>query len=256
MIFKQATVGEIIESERDMILKGAELYGEFFVNASEFNDLLINFIKSIDDPSKFIFLAFLSQVRKHHTLALFSSVRLHHIQAGMNLRQVFEAGAWAGYAMASSDKNKFCEEVGGSIAVPKRLKTARDTWLDQNFKPKSDEIKRLKELLNGSVAHSNIIYTFQNFEAKPANDPGFNLPFFDFFDEYRIKTDLWFVANTALGLLDMFYGINLQYKVFKFVDDFMPRYKVLASQNNALKQQMMSSTRFIKSTSSPNPTSK
>ena len=247
MEFKDSTIGEILDSERDMVLKGAELYGDFFINASEFNDLLINFIKSIDDPAKFIFLAFLSQVRKHHTLALFSAVRLHHIQAGMNLRQVFEAGAWAAYAMGNAEENKFCEkDSNGIVQVPKRLQEGRNTWLDQNFKPKSDEIKKMKELLNSSVAHSNIVYTFQNFAAKPATDPGFNLSFFDFFDEYRVKTDLWSVANTALGLLDLFYGVNLQYKVFQFVDDFMPRFKALVVQNNALKQTMMSSERFIK----------
>lgn len=245
MGFKQSTIGDLIESENQMILHGAERYGEYFINASEFNNLLNNFIKSIDDPGKFIFVAFLSQVRKHHTLAHFSSVRLHHIQAGLNLRQVFEAGAWAAYAMAHEDKNKFCEtDVNGILDVPKKLKEARDKWLDQNFKVKSDEIKQLKDLINRSVAHANIIYAFQNFKMKPADDPGFHTPFFDFDDEYRVKTDLWFIANTALGLIDLFYGVNLQYKVFRLIDGFGPRFRALVEQNNKLKAEMMSTERY------------
>ena len=246
MDFKQSTFGEIIESEREMILKGAELYEEFFINAFESNDLLITFIKSIDDLEKEIFLAFLSQVRKHNTLALFSSVRLHHNQAGMNLRQVLEAGTWSAYAIAHPDPDKFCEKDSSNILhVPKKLEKARNTWLDKNFKAGSDKIKKLKDLINNSVAHSNIIYSFQNFEVKPVNDPGFNLPFFDLYDEHKVKADLWLVANTSLMLIDLFYGVNLQYKTFQFIDDFIPKLKALVAKNNSLKEQMMSSEKFI-----------
>ncbi|XOB40797.1 MAG: hypothetical protein ACKKMW_01900 [Candidatus Nealsonbacteria bacterium] len=247
MEFKQSTIGDLIESERKMVLTGAERYGEYFINASEFNALLNNFVKSIDDPNKFIFVAFLSQVRKHHTLALFSSVRLHHIQTGLNLRQVLEAGAWAAYAMAHKNKDKFCEaDTNNILNIPKRLQTARNNWLNQNFKIKSDEIKRLKELINKSVAHANIVYALQNFEMMPAGDPGFYTPFFDFNDEYKVKNDLWFIANTALGLIDLFYGVNQQYKVFQLVDDFNARFKQLVDHNNKLKLEMMEHPRFKK----------
>lgn len=259
MDFKSSTIGEILDSEREMVIKGTELYGEFFVNASEFNDLLINFIKSVDDPTKFIFLAFLSQIRKHHTLALFSAVRLHHIQAGMNLRQVFEAGAWAVYAMGHADDKKFCErdpkDASWIIQVPKQLKDERDRWLNAKFQDKSDWMKNLKNIINSSVAHSNIAYVFQNFKARPIDNPGFELSFFDDFDEHKIKTDLWSIANTALGFLDLFYGANLRYKVFQFVDGFMPRFKALVAQHEALKKQMMISPRFIKAMNLSNPTS-
>ena len=247
MEFKQTTIGDIIESEREMVLTGAERYGEYFINASEFNALLNNFVKSIDDPSKFIFVAFLSQVRKYYTLALFSAVRLHHIQCGLNLRQVLEAGAWAAYAMAYGDRDKFCEtDADGILDIPKKLKTARDDWFNQNFKIKSDELKKLKGLINKSVAHANIVYAFQNFEMKPVNDPGFHTPFFDFDDEYKVKNDLWFIANIALGLMDLFCGVNQQYKVFQLVDNFNVRFKQLVDQNNKLKLEMMEHPRFKK----------
>ena len=227
------------------MLHGAELYGEFFINASEFNNLINNFIKSIDDPSKFIFVAFLSQVKKYHVLALFSSVRRHHIQAGLNLRYVLEAGAWAAYAIAHKNKNKFCEiDANGILSIPKKLEKARNKWLDQNFKIKSDEIKRLKDLINKSVAHSNIVYTFQNFETKLVEGKGFYTPFFDFDDEYIIKTDLWSIANTGRGLLDLFYGMNLQYKVFQLIDDFNSRFEALSVQNNKLKAEMTEHPRY------------
>ena len=215
MDFKQSTIGDIIESEKEMALTGAQRYGEYFINAAEFNALLNNFVKSIDDIEKFIFVAFLSQIRKNATLALLSSIRIHHVQAGMNLRQLLEAGAWAAYAMGNSEKGKFYEDgSNGILGVPKKLKVARDTWLTQNFQPKSEEIRRLKELINNSVAHSNIAYAFQNFEMSPKDNPGFHTPFFDFDDEYKVKTDLWFLANILMGLLDLIYGVNLNIKFF------------------------------------------
>lgn len=246
MEFKQSTIQDIIESEKEMVLRGEEMYGEYFKNAADFNSLLNNFIKSIDDPTKFIFIAFLSQVKKHHTLALFSAVRLHHIQMNSNLRQVLEATAWAAYALGNPEKEKFCEEQkNGSLEVPQRLKEKRDKWLDQNFKPKSEEIKKLKELINKSTAHSNIVYAQQNFKMNGNIDAGFNIPFFDFADEYKIKTDLWSVANVALGILDLFYGANLKYKVFQLTDDFLQQFRELVKQNDKLKAEMMKEKRYI-----------
>ena len=246
MEFKQSTIGEIIDSEKEMVLTGAQRYGEYYINAGEFNALLNNFIKSIDDPGKYIFVAFLSQVRLNATLALFSSVRLHHVQAGLNLRHILESGAWAAYAMGNAENNKFYEnDKDGILQVPKKLKEARDLWLTNNFQPKSDEIKRLKKIINESVAHSNIVYAFQNFETK-ISEYGFHTPFFDFTDDYKVKCDLWFLANIILGLLDLFYGVNLQYKVFKLRDDFLPVFRGLVDQNNKLKAEMMNHPRFIK----------
>lgn len=245
---KQSTFDEIIESEKDMLLHASDVYGNYFINAFEFNILLNNFIKPVDDIEKFIFIAFLTQIEKHHTLALFSSVRLHHIQTGMNLRQVLEAGAWAAYAMGNKKKEKFYEQdIDGTSKVPEKLQKARNDWIEQNFKDGSDAIRRSKNLINSSVAHSNIIYSFQNFSVKKIDDNrGFSMSFFDHYDELIVKTDLWFIANIALGLLDLFYGINKKYKVFKFVDDFMPRFKNLVKQNNGLKLEMMKNPRISK----------
>ena len=54
MEFKQDTIGDILTSEHEMVLHGAESYGDYFINASEFNCLLQEFIKSVDSD-RFIF---------------------------------------------------------------------------------------------------------------------------------------------------------------------------------------------------------
>jgi len=245
MKFKQDTIGDIIESEGQMILHGAECYGDYFINASEFNNLLNGFIKSIDDTAKFVFVAFLFQIRKYHTLALFSAIRRHHIQTSMNLRYVIEAGQWAAYAMGNKEQEKFCnKDSNGIISVEDRHEKAMYKWLDENFKIKADETKRLKKMIGGAGAHSNIAYAFQNFEMKPFHDAGFKTTFFDPENDFWTKTDLWFVANTAFGLLDLFYGVNQKYKVFQLIDDFGPRFKQLVDENNRLKAEMVGTENY------------
>src|ERR1700685_3129007 len=102
MDFNQSTFQEILDSEREMVLRAEERFGPYYVNAIRFTELLSQSINTVP-LSRLIFALFLSQVRKHHTLALFSTVRLHRTQAKMNLRQALEAGAFAACAIAHID---------------------------------------------------------------------------------------------------------------------------------------------------------
>ena len=243
MEFKQDTIGNIIESESQMILHGAERFGDYFINASEFNNLLQQFIKSVD-PDRFIFAMFLAQIRKHHLLAHFSAVRLHHVQAMMNLRQVLEAGSCAAYAIANPDREGFADiDENGIIDATQELTKKRYKWLEDNFKKGSDAIKNMKNTINSSTAHSNIVYAHNNFRFD-GEQGKFVTPFFDIEDESLVKTDLWQIGNIAMGLMDLFYGVNKDIKVIKFVDDFVPRLKALEAENHRLKAEMMSTDRF------------
>jgi hypothetical protein len=68
MDFKQSRIGEILDSESEMVIRGTDRYGPYFINASEFNSMLLNgMIKSIK-ADRFVFTIFLSQVRKYFTL--------------------------------------------------------------------------------------------------------------------------------------------------------------------------------------------
>lgn len=243
MDFKQSTIGEALNSEKEMVIKGAERYGEYFINAADLNHLLNEFHKSIA-PDHFIFAAFLSQFRKHHTLALFSAVRLHHVQAMMNMRQVLESGACAAYAIANHNVEDFADvNDQGIIDLSGKLTQKRYKWLEENYKAGSDAIKSMKDSINNSAAHSNIVYAYKtfNFNAKSGK---FDTPFFDIEDEYHIKTDLWMIGNVAMGLMDLFYGINKGRDVIRFNDDFIPRLRSLRKQNDKLKKKIMEDSRF------------
>lgn len=226
-----------------MVLKGAERYGEYFVNAADFNHLLNEFLVSIN-LDRFIFAAFLSQIKKHYMLAFFSTVRLHHTQAMMNMRQVLEAGACAAYAIANTNPEDFADiDDQGIINPSDNLTTKRYQWLKTNYKNGSDAIKNMKDSINSSTAHSNIIYAHTNFNFDDENGK-FNTPFFDFEDKYRVQIDLWTSGNVIMNLMDLFYGVNKERDVIKFTDNFIARLKALEKQNEKLKNDLMQNDRY------------
>jgi len=246
MEFMQSTFGEIIESEREMFLTAAGRYGDFFINASEFNVLLNEFIKSVD-LDRYIFAMFLSQVRKHTTLALLSAVRLHHIQAMMNLRQVLEAGSCASYAIANIDREDFADvDEFGFLNPSQKLTNKRNQWLNKHYPAGSKIIQTMKNIINKSTAHANIVYAHNNFTFDGERGK-FATPFFDKEDEYWVRTDLWQIGNITMGLMDLFYGVNKNRDVVKFADDFVSRLKILERENIRLKDGVMATERFQKS---------
>ena len=55
----EQTFEDIIAYEKQIIIDAHEKYGEFWGNSYGFVIFMNRFIKSIDDPNKFLFLAFL-----------------------------------------------------------------------------------------------------------------------------------------------------------------------------------------------------
>lgn len=236
---------ELSTEEHEMLLRGNDRYGAYFRNAVELSNLLDNFIESVKKPERYLVVLFLSQVRKHQTLALFSAVRRHHNQMGMNLRQVLESGCWLVYAMEHDDVARFCEKGGdGTTVVSDRLRNSMYGWVAKNYPDKSSQVKKLKKLINDSVAHANVIYGFQNFELLDSEKKGFYLTYFDKDDDFKVKTDLWSVANIAMGLMDFFYEANKKYEVFEFSDTFKSRFTELIQENNRLKEESMQHERY------------
>ncbi len=243
MEFKQSNFGEILDSEREMVLRAEGRFGAYYVNAFRFCELLCRFVETAH-PDRMIFVMFLSQVRKHHTLALFSAVRLHRIQAMMDLRQTLEAGACAAYAIANTDPADFADKDEDGILNPSQeLAKKRYKWLDQNFTVESNAIKKIKEIINKSTAHSNIADAHMNFNFDGVNGH-FDTPFFDFEDDHFIKTDLWLIANVAMGLMRLFFQVNGTFNVIVFADEFETRMKELSTENGRLRTEMMQTDRY------------
>jgi len=234
---KPLMITDILDSEREMVLKGAERYGDYFNNALSFVGVLgTGMIKSVDHD-RHLFVVFLSSVRKHLTLALFSTVRLHHVQAMMNLRQVLEAGACAAYAIVHTDLQDFADfDANGILDPSQALATKRYRWLKETFPPVSTAIKDAKDALNAISTHANVINATRTFEVR--TDAGkFGTPFFDIENERWVKADLLLVGSIAITLMDAFYGINASLTPIKWHDDWLPKFRMLVAENTRLKRE-------------------
>ncbi len=241
MEFLQRTIGQIIDSEREMVLTAPQRYGKYYDTALECAVLLTQFLKSID-PDRWVFGSFLSLAKKHHTLALFSAVRLHEVQAMANLRQTLEAGACAAFAIANPDHAHFVVADEYDILDPVPA-GSRYAWLDQNYPAGSTHIKEIKQQINAATAHANLISTHKTFRTD-YKEGWFSAPFFDIEDEHHVKTHLWRIGDVALTLMHYFYEINEGRNVIKFVDNFWPLIQTLGQKNEALRAEMMATDRF------------
>lgn len=232
---------EIIDKEREMLLIAEGKYGEHYRNSFNFVILMQEFIAQAK-PKVLIFALFLSLVRKHLVLSFFSALRQHHIQAMLDLRQVFEAGAKGAYAIAFPDENKFVQKGGkGTLFEPKGLSKECYMWLGKNYPEQALPLEKLKSIINKSCAHANAIFAFPNFKMTGKRC---EFTFFDKDDVDLVKVDLWFVGNTAMGLMDLFYVVNQERSLITFTSDFITRLKDYEAVGNELKQELMSKERF------------
>lgn len=239
------TIGEILEIEHEAFFVAEKKYGDFFANAMSFNNLLNNFIQEAN-PDAYIFVMFLSQVKKYNLLATLSVLRQHHVQGMLDLRQMLEAGTNAAYGLANPDHEDFVVTAENNIlSAPKSLTKKRYNWLDTNYFAGSQAIKRMKDNINNSCAHSSMIYVFDNFDMEEKKKRKFGMSFFDKNDEYRTKTDLWFISNSTMALMDLFNGVNKNTKRIKLVNGFERQLLDLEKENQQLKTRMEKHPRYI-----------
>jgi len=105
--------------EHDRVLAAEQRYGKFYVNAYLTTILLSNIMMwPVTDCEMFI--RFLSQVKKYHSLSLLSTVRLHRIQAKMNLRYFLESTVNAAYSLAHQDRTIYFNYEGGKQPDPQK----------------------------------------------------------------------------------------------------------------------------------------
>jgi hypothetical protein len=242
-MFPQATIEEIIESERSMLVTAKDRYGQYYAHARSVSAFLSRCISAVDHD-RMMFGRLHAHMKKHHMLALFSTLRLHKVQAMMDLRQVLEAGASGAFAIANPEQHHFADADDRGILDPtSELTKKRYAWLNEHYRDKSQWIKNTKERINSSAAHANIVSADSVFRVTDAGD-AVNTPFFDVEDEYFVKADLWLIASIGLTLMDLLYGVNQNRNVIGFSGGFPDIIGQMARDNTALLAEMRRTDRF------------
>lgn len=210
----------------------------YIIHANEAVKFLYEFILSIRSTKESVFfMSFLSQFQKYIVLSILSGIRRHHVQAVLDLRYATESGCWAAFAISHGELSDYAD-LNGNILSPKLKHTTNMyKWLEDNYKLSNDSIKRFKNQLNSISAHSNLVDAQRNFSS--VDIKGMQTHFFDNSKDQHISADLWAVSNLTMGILDLFYGVNLDFKLLTLIDDFLPRMNEFAKENDKLKLQYL-----------------
>lgn len=239
---------EISKTENEMVQNANSTNEEFFVHAKYAIDFCHSFIKTTN-PNSLYFVIFLSSFQKHIILAFLSAIRFHHIQTNFDLRFASETSAWAAFAIGNNDPEKDKEKFAlvdedGILNPNDDLKKKMYKWLDEKYPDGSISLKRYKGQTNALSSHANIVDAHRTFAG--LKDFKFSTQFFDSSEDRHIKTDLWAVANLVMGALGLFYGVNKDFNIFEFSDDFLEKINILRKENDRLKTLMLSDPNLAK----------
>ena len=112
--------------------------------------------------------------------------------------------------------------------------------------PMSKAINQIKVPVQFSN-HANFVDTNRIYKFHTSlNPPQIEVSFFDFYDDYHIKTALWQLANTTLGILGLCYEVNTDYKALTITSDFENKHALLMNENIKIRDVFMASDRFQK----------
>ena len=92
--------------------------------------------------------------------------------------------------------------------------------------------------------HASILLTPLNFQLK--KEKKFLNLVFDKENDFQTKNDLWFLANSCWGLLDLFAKEITKTKMAKLSDGFVSKMKQYGDDNEVLKKELMTNPRILK----------
>lgn len=232
---------QLSKQEHALIKNGCVEYGRIFQNAHDLVFLTGHFISSIK-PEGFVFSLFMPQVQKALTLSLLSCLRNHEVQLNMMLRYALESACLAGYALSNPNIDDFCYTDSNDCLYPKeKAKEKAYKWINSSFQPYSEKIKFMKDTINESFAHANILSAPQNYNFSEAEISSL---FFDNPDALMTQKNLWLIANISFGLLDFLARVIQKHSLVNFADGFHEKMKIYGKENGDIKDQLTSHPRF------------
>lgn len=175
-------INEISEIE-NALLRTAQLeYGKFFDNTNGLVSFSTDFYNEVD-ISFWLFMGFYAQVHNSLVLALISTLRKHDIQTNMMLRQALESVVLACYSAYNKDEKDFAQKNHeGLLVLDEKVLSKAYKWIETNYKTHYDKIKYMKNKINETSAHANILSVFNN--AVFSHNNKIVTSFFDGNDEY------------------------------------------------------------------------
>ncbi|MBN1824360.1 MAG: hypothetical protein JW803_08580 [Endomicrobiales bacterium] len=226
---------KLSNDENEMVKNSYADYGDIYNTTSESVALLLECFESFD-PQAIIFVQFLSQVRSSLALAFLSCIRRHEVQTYMMLRQALESAMFAAYGLHKPDFKEHGEIMeDGTIDLNDTFKNKVYKWIEEEFPKHSESTKRVKNQINKRFAHANLINSDNTFEDL---GHGFNNYYFDKKDSFFTTTQMWLIADIAIGLLLFFSDVLKQYPLANFIDGFDSKANRLLAKVRRFQEKM------------------
>lgn len=207
------TIDAYSAEEHQRVIDAEQRYGDYYVNAYNATIMLSNIMMwPVSDCD--IFIRFLSQLKKYHTLSLISTVRLHRIQAKMNLRYFLESTVNAAYTLTHTDTKVYFNFDDEEQPDAKKASHRAYNWIENAFPAHSQSILNMKDQINKQTAHANIFNSQHNFLYVPGARAEIHTSYFDFEDEQFVKADLWQCAQAGLIVIDLILAVQKQHGGF------------------------------------------
>lgn len=223
--------------EHERVIDAERRYGNAYVNAYNTTILLSN-IMMWPVTNCDVFIRFLSQVKKYHSLSLLSTVRLHRIQAKMDLRYFLESTVNAAYALVHQDSTIYFDYTGAKQPEAQKASRQAYKWIEGAYGDHSKAIQRIKDQINDQSAHANVFNSQHNFAFIPGERAEIHTTFFDFEEEAWTKADLYQCAQAGLIAIDLLLDVQKQHGGFLPSTEAVEGLPMLIADNEAVFREL------------------
>lgn len=231
----------VSRDEHNLIVNAAKDYGNVFVNTHDLVIFSWDFVDRVE-PKALAFILFLGQFQKSITLSFLSALRNHEVQFQLMLRQSLEAAALASFGLHNPNIDEFGRPDEDDCLFANRKVTGKAyNWLEKNYPEHSKSMKFMKNQINESYAHANLLPTSDNIQSG-ANKIG--LVFFDKPDPLFTMQHLWWIGNIIIGILDLFEKIIMKYPIATLSHNFQDKMKKFSQENTKTKLELQANPRF------------
>ena len=232
---------EISKGEYDLVVNAATKYGNAFVNAHDLVMFSWNFINRVK-PDALAFILFLSQFQKAITLSFLSVLRNHEVQFSLMLRQALEASALAGYALYNPNIDDFGKpNADDCLFANRNVRGKAYKWIEKEYPTHSQSMKYMKDQINESYAHANILPASDNIQCELKTIGSI---FVDKPDTLFAMQHLWWIGNVIIGVLDFLEQTIISHPLVTLVPDFQEKMGQFARENTQIKMELKANPRL------------
>lgn len=188
-------INRLIALENDKVQEALNKYSAYLKMADDMIYFLSHeFLDTIKDENV-IFMSLFTQISIDLELAVLSTLRRHNIQACLMLRHALESTCLAAYALSSKPVTN---EYGVMAEFGHTTKAYK--WIETEFPKQSENIEKIKSMINDNYSHANIITSAPNLIIRGEK---INPTFFDLDGNKTIPKRLYIISEIAWLVLDL-----------------------------------------------------